>query len=47
MVGDFNGDGRLDFAVGTHMYGLHGRELGRTWLTVWWNQGNVSGKKKQ
>jgi hypothetical protein len=44
VVGDFNGDGRLDFAVGTHMTGLHGRELGRTWLTVWWNQGNASGK---
>ena len=39
VVGDFNGDGRLDFAVGTHMYGLRGRELGRTWLTVWWNRG--------
>jgi hypothetical protein len=24
--------------------GLHARELGRTWLTVWWNQGNVPGK---
>jgi len=44
VVGDFNGDGRLDFAVGTHLAGLHARELGRTWLTVWWNQGNVSGK---
>ena len=44
VVGDFNGDGRLDFAVGTHMAGLNARDLGRTWLTVWWNQGNVPGK---
>jgi hypothetical protein len=45
VAGDFNGDGRLDFAVGTNLMGLHARELGRTWLTVWWNQGNVSGKR--
>jgi hypothetical protein len=44
VVGDFNGDGRLDFAVGTYQMGLHARELERTWLTVWWNQGNVPGK---
>jgi hypothetical protein len=39
VVGDFNGDGRLDFAVGTHLATLNASELGRTWLTVWWNQG--------
>jgi len=39
VLGDFNADGRLDFAVGTHLLGLHARELGRTWLTVWSNQG--------
>jgi hypothetical protein len=44
VAGDFNGDGRLDFAVGTHVMGLRARELGRAWLTVWWNQGNRSGK---
>ncbi len=44
VVGDFNGDGRLDFAVGTHLTGFNASELGRTCLTVWWNQGNASGK---
>lgn len=43
VVGDFDGDGRLDFAVGTHLLGLHAGEFRRTWLTVWWNQGIAGG----
>jgi hypothetical protein len=44
VVGDFNHDGRLDFAVGTFWASNHGLDLGRTWLTVWWNRGTGSGK---
>ncbi len=39
VVADFNRDGRLDFAVGNHAGGHRAKELGRTWLTVWWNRG--------
>ena len=41
VVGDFNHDGRLDFAVGTFSIGKGGNDLGNTWLTVWWNRGNL------
>lgn len=41
IVGDFNGDGRLDFAVANHRAGFHFDDLGRNWLTVWWNQGRA------
>jgi hypothetical protein len=34
VVADFDGDGDLDFAVGTHGAGAE-----RVWLQVWWNQG--------
>ncbi len=44
VLGDFNGDGRLDFAVGTHAAGDRTKQLGRTWLTVWWNRGNAPGE---
>jgi hypothetical protein len=40
-VGDFNGDGALDFAVGAHTRdsaGLPGR------LVIWWNRRTVAGK---
>lgn len=40
-IGDFNHDGRLDFAVGNHAGGHRANALGRTWLTLWWNQGNT------
>jgi len=32
-VGDFDDDGDLDFAIGNQRSGM-----GRTWLTLWWNQ---------
>lgn len=44
VVGDFNHDGRLDFAVGSHWAGNHGRDVGHTWLAVWWNRGNAAKK---
>jgi hypothetical protein len=39
LVGDFNGDGRLDFAVGNHFVGNRASTQGQTWLTIWWNKG--------
>jgi len=36
-AGDFNQDGRLDFAVGHNTLGAEADALGRTWATVWWN----------
>lgn len=39
VIGDFNHDGRLDFAVGNHAGGHRASAVGRTWLTVWWNRG--------
>ena len=39
VVGDFNGDGRLDFAVGNHAGGHRADAVGRTWATLWWNRG--------
>jgi len=39
VAGDFNPDGRRDFAVGNHAGGLRHGALGRTWLTIWWNRG--------
>jgi hypothetical protein len=44
VVGDFNHDGRLDFAVGNFSIGRGGDGVGKTWLTVWWNQGNAASK---
>jgi hypothetical protein len=44
VVGDFNHDGRLDFAVGTFSMAKGANELGHTWLSVWWNQGIAPGK---
>ena len=44
VVGDFNHDGRPDFAVGTHVGNIRSKDLGRTWLSVWWNRGSASGK---
>ena len=44
VVGDFDHDGRLDFAVGTHSVGKGANDLGRTWLTVWWNRGSAASK---
>jgi len=44
VVGDFNGDGALDFAVGNHTSGSHADALGRAWLTVWWNRGTAPKK---
>lgn len=41
VVGDFDRDGRLDFAVGNHAGGHRAAELGRTWLIVWWNRGKT------
>jgi len=38
-VGDFDCDGRLDFAVGHNTLGAEAEALGRTWVTVWWNGG--------
>jgi hypothetical protein len=38
VVGDFNGDGRVDFAVGNHTFGAKSSAFGRVWATVWWNQ---------
>jgi hypothetical protein len=39
VIGDFDDDGRLDFAVAYHMAGHHADALGQSWLTIWWNQG--------
>jgi hypothetical protein len=44
VVGDFNHDGRLDFAVANHSVGKGASDVGRTWLTVWWNRGNAPAK---
>lgn len=45
VAGDFNGDGRLDFAVGNHAGGHHFDALGRSWLSVWWNRGSPKGRR--
>jgi len=37
-VGDFNGDGHLDFAVGNHALGAKSPAFGQVWATVWWNR---------
>jgi hypothetical protein len=37
-VGDFDGDGRLDFAVGNYVMGAESKAEGLSWATVWWNQ---------
>jgi hypothetical protein len=39
VVGDFDGDGRPDFAVGHHAAFAPSGSPGRTWLSVWWNRG--------
>ncbi len=39
VVGDFDGDGNLDFAVGNHVAGAQSDVLARNWVTVWWNRG--------
>ncbi len=44
VVGDFNGDGKLDFAVGNHNVGAQSDVLGQNWVTVWWNKGKHAGK---
>jgi hypothetical protein len=46
-VGDFNRDGRLDFAVATHWAGNRGKDLGPTWLAVWWNRGAATSSLKR
>ncbi len=41
-VGDFDADGRLDFAVGNHVMGAGAESQGRASATVWWNRGKPS-----
>ncbi len=39
VVADFNGDGRLDFAVGRHFVGGGASAFEPSWGAVWWNRG--------
>ena len=41
VLGDFNHDGKLDFAVGNHVAGGRSDFLGQNWLTIWWNKGKA------
>jgi hypothetical protein len=44
-LADFDGDGDLDFAVGTMR--PNSREPSPYWLSIWWNQGKDRGDTKQ
>jgi hypothetical protein len=42
VVGDFDHDGNLDFAIGNNTMGAEAQALGQTWAAVWWNRGRTS-----